>query len=351
MMRTSRPTKYMPTCCTSPCRSASQVNCVYPASVPNKAALPCRTPRRCARIRDVIWPRAALWSAIAFVHVRHLRPRMGTKQTENSVETHADAVPVFDEGAGRPRMVARIAFLFFWTLGWFGVRLAVFPVAVIGGPAERRLRTAVLRAWAAGVCAVMSARIAVRGPLPKPPFFLVSNHLGYFDVIVYARLLGCVFVSMAEVGTWPLIGTLARGLNTLFIDRKRRRDAARVNDEIRQTIEKGHGLLLFPESTTTYGDKLLPFHGALLQPAIDLGRPVHYAAISYATAPGQASAGHAICWVDDTPFATHALRLLRLRRFDVTVTFGASPLIENDRKLLATALHTAVESIVLETKG
>jgi hypothetical protein len=87
----------------------------------------------------------------------------------------------------------------------------------------------------------------------------------------------------------------------------------------------------------------------LLQPAIDLRRPVHYAAISYAAAPGQASGGHAICWVDDTPFATHALRLLRLRRFDVTVTFGASPLIENDRKLLATALHSAIERALFQT--
>ncbi len=276
---------------------------------------------------------------------------MGTKQTENSVETHAGSAPVFDEGVGRPRMVARIVFLFFWTLGCFGARLAVLPVAVIRASTGRRLRTAVLRAWAAGVCAVMSARITVRGTPPQPPFFLVSNHLGYFDTIVYARLLGCVFVSMSEIGAWPLIGTLARGLDTVFIDRKRRHDTARANNEIRRTIEKGHGLLLFPESTTTYGDKLLPFHGPLLQPAIGLGRPVHFAAISYATPPGQPSAGHAICWVDDTPFATHALRLLRLRRFDVTVTFGPSPLIENDRKLLATALHTAVESIVLETKG
>jgi 1-acyl-sn-glycerol-3-phosphate acyltransferase len=254
--------------------------------------------------------------------------------------------PDADRLAPPLRVGLRVIFLFFWTIGCFTARVAVFPLVPINAVAERTLRSRILRAWAAGVCAIMNARITVHGPVPQAAFYLVSNHLSYVDVIVFARILGCVFVSMAEVDKWPLVGTLARGLNTLFIDRTRRRDTARVNHAIRATLSKGHGLLVFPESTTTYGDTVLPFHGALLQPAIDAQRPVHYAAISYATQPGTASPEPAICWVDDTPFATHALRLLRVRGFNVNVVFGERPLIETDRKRLAASLHAAVLHLV-----
>ncbi|MCC6798426.1 MAG: 1-acyl-sn-glycerol-3-phosphate acyltransferase [Candidatus Hydrogenedentes bacterium] len=191
----------------------------------------------------------------------------------------------------------------------------------------------------------MRARVKVRGPLPVAPFILVSNHLSFFDVIIYARLLGCVFVSMAEVGAWPLVGTLARGLNTVFIDRARRRDVARVNSLIAGVVARGNGLTIFPESTTSYGDVVLPFHAALLQPALAMAKPVHCAAISYQTPRGEDSAAYAICWVDDTPFAVQAFRLLRLKRFEVNVRFGDEPIAAPDRKQLAKQLHSAVVTL------
>lgn len=266
--------------------------------------------------------------------------------TESAAELEQRPLTLLDNAVQFLRVCVRVPLLFVWTLAWFGARMAVLPIALIQPAAERALRKAILRAWAGGTCAMLRVTITVRGPIPDPPYVLVSNHLGYFDTIVYARLLGCVFVSMAEVDAWPLIGTLARGLNTLFVDRAQRRDTARVNHEIREVLEKGHGLLLFPESTTTYGDQVLKFHGPLLQPAIDLHRPVHYAAISY-TASNRDDA-NAICWVDDTPFGTHALRLLRLARFDAKVRFGDSPVAENDRKQMAASLHTAVETLLFD---
>ena len=101
--------------------------------------------------------------------------------------------------------------------------------------------------------------------------------------------------------------------------------------------------MIFPESTTTYGDTLLPFRAALLQPAVDLRLPVHYAAIAYTTPADGPRAEDVICWVDDTPFAVHAFRLLRLRAFDVVVVIGDLPIVGTDRRQLASSLHAAVE--------
>ncbi|MCC6155000.1 MAG: 1-acyl-sn-glycerol-3-phosphate acyltransferase [Candidatus Hydrogenedentes bacterium] len=270
---------------------------------------------------------------------------MGTVPTERAAECARGDVSRLGEAAALARVCLRILLLSGWTLGCFGARIAALPVAFVNGDAERRMRGVVLRTWGRGVCWIVGAQVNVFGPLPREPFFLVSNHLSFFDVIVYARLLGCVFVSMAEVGAWPLVGTLARGLNTVFIDRARRRDVARVNAQISGVVSRGNGVLIFPESTTSYGDTVLPFYGALLQPAVAMQMPVHYAAISYATPTGEDSAEHAICWVDDTPFAVQAFRILRLRRFEVFVTFGDEPVVAENRKVLADALHTAVAEL------
>ena len=231
-------------------------------------------------------------------------------------------------------------------MGWFFVRMAVAPVALVRVRVEQRLRVAILRMWARGVCSILGVRVTVCGPLPTAPRFVVSNHLSYLDVIVYIRLLGCVFVSMAEVDGWPLIGTLARGVNTVFINRKRRRDVVRVNAEIMRAIRRGNGIMAFPESTTTFGDTLLPFRSALLQPAVELKIPIHYAAIAYATPRDGPRAEDSVCWVDDTPFAVHALRLLRLRWVDATVTFGGAPITGTDRRQLGSSLHDAVKGLM-----
>lgn len=270
---------------------------------------------------------------------------MGTVPTERAADCVRGDVSRMAEVVAVARACFRILLLSVWTLGCFGARIAVLPAAFVSADAERRMRGAVLRAWGRGVCRIVRARVNVRGPLPAAPFILVSNHLSFFDVIVFARLVGCVFVSMAEVSHWPLVGTLARALNTVFIDRARRRDVARVNSLIAGVVKRGNGVIIFPESTTSYGDTVLPFYGALLQPAVVLQRPVHYAAISYETLTGEDSAEHAICWVDDTPFAVQAFRILRLRRFEVFVTFGEEPVVARDRKVLAEALRTAVAAL------
>jgi len=41
---------------------------------------------------------------------------------------------------------------------------------------------------------------------------------------------------------------------------------------------------VFPEGTTTAGDRVLPFHGSLLEPAIAAGVTVYPAALRYVRA-------------------------------------------------------------------
>jgi 1-acyl-sn-glycerol-3-phosphate acyltransferase len=57
---------------------------------------------------------------------------------------------------------------------------------------------------------------------------LVANHISWLDILVMHAARHCRFVSKSEVKHWPLIGTLATGAGTLYIERESRRDAMRV---------------------------------------------------------------------------------------------------------------------------
>lgn len=205
-----------------------------------------------------------------------------------------------------------------------------------------RLRSAVVRAWARALASLFRMRIEVRGTPPVRPFFLVSNHLSYIDIIALATILECTFVAKSDIAGWPVVGALARSVNTIFIDRTSFQDIPRVIGLIEQTMAEGSGIVLFPEGTSTSGAGVLPFSPALLEPAARARLPVHYAAISYRTPQDEPPAHIAICWWGDMTFVPHFIGALGLKRFEAFIDFGEQPIVEGNRKELARKLRTAV---------
>jgi 1-acyl-sn-glycerol-3-phosphate acyltransferase len=221
-----------------------------------------------------------------------------------------------------------------WTLG----TLAVLPFA----DARRRVRQTVFRRWARAVLRILRVRVSVQGTPPSGAFFLVSNHLSYLDIAVFARLLDARFVAKREVRGWPGVGLLARTMGTIFIDRSVRRDAVRALDAVAEAIDGGEGVVVFAEATSTAGQLVLPFRPALLEWAARTGHPVHCASIEYRTPAGSPPAHLAVCWWGDMPFGAHLAELARLPLVEATVRFGDETIAEPDRKRLAGRLHEAV---------
>ena len=206
-----------------------------------------------------------------------------------------------------------------------------------------RWRERIFHEWAKATSAILGLKVSVRGAPPAPPFLLVSNHLSYVDVLVFASLLKCGFVARGDVAGWPVIGSLCRGAGTIFVDRERRKDVARVNGLIDQALGDGRTVVLFAEGTSSRGDTVLPFKSSLLEQAARANLAVSYAALSYRTSDGEAPAHLSVCWWGDMTFVRHLIALLHLSEIRATVAFGAEPIQANNRKVLAERLWSAVK--------
>ncbi len=196
--------------------------------------------------------------------------------------------------------------------------------------------------WTWSFCKISGMKLEIIGTRPKPPFFLVCNHLGYTDMAAMRQAATGIFVAKAEITTWPVAGTVISSMGTIFIDRKNRRDIPRAGSEIMGRLDAGEGVIVFPEGTTSKGETVLPFNSSFLQFAAEKNLPVSYAALSYRVEDGLPPASDYVCWWEDISFFNHMWRMFTLPGYTATVTFGEQPITNHDRKALAADLRERV---------
>jgi 1-acyl-sn-glycerol-3-phosphate acyltransferase len=178
-----------------------------------------------------------------------------------------------------------------------------------------------IQAWSRGMLARLGVRLQVIGdPALAGPLLLVANHISWLDITSLHAARFCRFVSKADVRRWPLIGALASGVGTLFIQRESRRDAMRVVHHMAESLRQGDVLAVFPEGTTSDGQSLLPFHANLLQAAIAADAPIQPVALQFIDGHGRRSL--APCYIGDDTLLASVWRTVRARGITVQIVFG-----------------------------
>ncbi len=93
----------------------------------------------------------------------------------------------------------------------------------------------------------------------SPRTLRVANHLTVFDPIILASQLDVCFAGKAEIGRWPIIGWICKCYAILLVERGRKAQAKTFAFQIRERLNQGGSVLVFPEGTTGDGIALLPF--------------------------------------------------------------------------------------------
>lgn len=238
---------------------------------------------------------------------------------------------------GRLRACARLVLALVHAFVGLLTIVLVFPRL---SQAQRQIRVQV---WSLRMlsCLGITLRIAGR-PVQSGPALLVANHISWLDITSLHATRFCRFVSKADVRHWPVIGALAAGVGTLFIERESRRDAMRVVHHMADSLRSGEVLAVFPEGTTSNGLDLLPFHANLIQAAVSADAPVQPVGLKFEDrVTGERSL--APCYINDDTLLGSVWRTLCTPGIVVVVTFGESQTARGrDRRAWAAALRDEV---------
>ncbi len=179
----------------------------------------------------------------------------------------------------------------------------------------------------------------------------VSNHSSYLDISVLGSVLKASFVAKSEVNGWFFIGAMARMQNTVFIERKSSR-AGQQRDGLRERLEAGDSLILFPEGTSSDGHRTLPFKSSLfsiVDKPLEDGSFIPVQPVSVvATEVGGLPMGRAwrpyYAWYGDMTLVKHVWEVFKIGAFTVDIIFHDPVTIKDfgDRKLLAAYCQRAV---------
>ena len=240
------------------------------------------------------------------------------------------------------RAVWRLGRALLHALAGLGTILFLFPGMT---QAEREAR---VQNWARKMLVLLGIGLELRGSPPVAgPVLLVANHISWLDILVMHAGRYCRFVSKADVKRWPLIGALATGAGTIYIERESRRDALRVVHHIAESLQRGEVVAVFPEGTTSDGVALLPFHANLIQAAISAHAPVQPVALSFLDSKTGACS-LTPCYIGDDTLVGSLWRTVTGPAFTAVVHYGETQTARGrDRRSWAADLHSAVDALRL----
>ena len=210
------------------------------------------------------------------------------------------------------------------------------------------------------VCRLFGIRITVIGtPIHDRGVLMAANHTSYFDIIVLTAAARVSFVAKKEVASWPFFGTLARMQETVFVERERRSATGAARDEIADRVKAGDALVLFPEGTSSDGNRVLPFRSALMGAAeAELGKdtqgrpayvPVQPVSVTYVGLNGIPMGREnrpLYAWYGDMDLVPHLWEAMKTGPFDAVVEFHPPLTVDavGGRKALAAEAERVVRA-------
>ena len=256
---------------------------------------------------------------------------------------------------GAIRAIRRLVIVAIWTL--IAMVIQVVLLMVPGRTGLGAAKRAFPRFYWGSLCWLIGLKVRIIGaPADRTangrPVIYVCNHTSWLDVLVFGAQLDACFIAKSEVATWPLVGWIARLGRTAFTSRQRSRTAGE-RDAMRERLDSGDSLILFPEGTSSDGSRVMPFRSAFLSLAEaptgaaqrpPLVQPVSLVFDRLAGMPVGRSNRLVFAWYGDMNLASHAWPLLQMTGMGATMLLHTpmNPEAFPSRKALTAATYRAV---------
>ncbi|NWJ39647.1 MAG: 1-acyl-sn-glycerol-3-phosphate acyltransferase [Geothrix sp.] len=163
-------------------------------------------------------------------------------------------------------------------MSWTGVlwpTFAILPHLAAGAEPQSGMHR-----WARRMVPALGVDLEVIGNPRSDIQLWVSNHLSWVDPVILMSLRPMGTIAKGEVAGYPFIGRWAQKSGIHFVEREDATSRAAALASFAASLHGGRDMLLFPEGTTTRGDRLAGFYEGGLRAAFDLGLPAQPLRIS-----------------------------------------------------------------------
>jgi 1-acyl-sn-glycerol-3-phosphate acyltransferase len=189
----------------------------------------------------------------------------------------------------------------------------------------------------------------INRPRDEKPFLLVSNHMGFIDILMIAAQFPALFITSNEMRETPFLGTLTEMAGCIYVERRSR---TKIVDELKNVVDvlkAGFRVTLYPEATSTNGESVLPFKKTLMMAAAQAGVPIQPLVINFRRVNGEPFGlkwRDSLCWYGDITFIVSLWRALCLKSVDAEIEFleQIHPSVEDDRGLIASQAHAVISA-------
>lgn len=157
----------------------------------------------------------------------------------------------------------------------------------------------------------------------EQPVIYVCNHIGFMDIPVLMNILPeASFISKAEVAAWPLIGTAAQRIETIFVKRQSKSSRQKARQELASALlEENKKIVVFPSGTTsiTPSEK---WKKGVFEIAAEHGIPVIPVRLHYTPL-------RELAYIDKDNFMVSLFQLTKLSHIDVRIEFHEPFYVKN----------------------
>lgn len=186
-----------------------------------------------------------------------------------------------------------------------------------------------MRWWLARVTDILNIEVELNGKLPHEKdgaMLLIANHVSWIDVPVIGGQTPISFLAKMEIASWPLIGTLATRVGTLFIQRGSG-DTEHVSKNMAHMLRKNRSVLFFPEGTTSDGKGLKRFHRKLFEVCHHHNVTIQPVVLHYRAE----QENNPVPFLDDEDFVSHLWNLMGHKRLYASVEILPAQTLDSER--------------------
>ena len=110
---------------------------------------------------------------------------------------------------------------------------------------------------------LIAKEVIIEGKIDKDAQLLIGNHTHNLDIALMESIFDekLIWVAKKELGEMPIIKYMLINTDMILIDRKNKRSVLQMIKEVKDRIDKGFKVVVFPEGTRNKTDpkKILPW--------------------------------------------------------------------------------------------